>query len=393
MILARRALRLAGACGIALAGLVLAAADGADAQPAALQYDTLSAVACTGPTSCTAVGTYEGATGRLPLAERWRGSSWTVQATPNREGLSSGLLAVSCPSQATCMAIGTGFDSDGFSAGLVEESADGTWRLERSPNPFGARFSTLDGVSCWKAGHCMAVGSYAVPSGFSDPLAELWSGAKFRALKPPNPSNATSGYPVGVACVSAASCVAVGSVTLRSGANVPAAYGWNGTRWRALTVPRPASTTAGALNGVSCTSPVICYAVGTYYAGGQQYPFAESLRSGTWHLMRVPAVPGTTGDRLLGVDCAAKSACMSAGFAAGSRGNTVPVIATLRGVTWRALEAPEPAGTDPAGLYDVSCVRQNSCIAVGEYESTAGLQTLAESWNGASWRILTTSNR
>jgi hypothetical protein len=41
------------------------------------------------------------------LAERWNGSSWTVQTTPSPVGsYGSGLAGVSCTSLSTCNAVG-----------------------------------------------------------------------------------------------------------------------------------------------------------------------------------------------------------------------------------------------------------------------------------------------
>jgi hypothetical protein len=112
-------------------------------EPAGTQSATLSAVSCTAPDACTAVGNYTADT-TLNLAERWNGSTWTVQATPNLDG--SVFTAVSCASATACTAV----------AGDFAETWDGTgWSLQAMPLP-PTGYPT--GVSCTTAG-CVAVGS------------------------------------------------------------------------------------------------------------------------------------------------------------------------------------------------------------------------------------------
>jgi hypothetical protein len=43
----------------------------------------------------------------VTLAERWNGSSWAIQSTPNPTGARSNILyGVSCPSTTACTAVG-----------------------------------------------------------------------------------------------------------------------------------------------------------------------------------------------------------------------------------------------------------------------------------------------
>src|SRR6516162_5503911 len=58
----------------------------------------LAAVSCSSSSSCTAVGDYTKRFGTtVTLAERWNGTNWNVESTPNPEGApSSALNAVDC---------------------------------------------------------------------------------------------------------------------------------------------------------------------------------------------------------------------------------------------------------------------------------------------------------
>jgi hypothetical protein len=52
-------------------------------QPAGEIYATLYGVSCTSPTACTAVGqSNNNSPADVPLAERWNGTSWTIQHPP-----------------------------------------------------------------------------------------------------------------------------------------------------------------------------------------------------------------------------------------------------------------------------------------------------------------------
>ena len=70
--------------------------------PSLSQGSGLNAVSCTSASACTAVGR----SGAGPLAERWNGARWSVQATQDPPSRFSSLAGVSCASGATCTAVG-----------------------------------------------------------------------------------------------------------------------------------------------------------------------------------------------------------------------------------------------------------------------------------------------
>jgi hypothetical protein len=66
-------------------------------------------VSCTSATACTAVGHYQNGAGtRVTLAERWDGTSWTIQPTPSLSPnyFYTTLSGVSCTSATACTAVG-----------------------------------------------------------------------------------------------------------------------------------------------------------------------------------------------------------------------------------------------------------------------------------------------
>jgi hypothetical protein len=114
--------------------------------------------------SCTAVGvTCTAGDAPSPRAERWNGTSWAIQTTPNPLGDTDiGLNGVSCFSASTCTAIGN--YQHGSVGPTLAEQWDGTsWVLQSTPNPKGFPVNYLYGVSC-SAGTCIAAGGTQSPS-------------------------------------------------------------------------------------------------------------------------------------------------------------------------------------------------------------------------------------
>ena len=92
----------------------------------------------------------------LALAERWDGTTWSLQPVPDPAGATDTILeAVSCPSGTACTAVGV---SD---AHAVAEAWDGAaWALEPVPIPAKAQGTELSGVACTAAATCTAVGHW-----------------------------------------------------------------------------------------------------------------------------------------------------------------------------------------------------------------------------------------
>ena len=94
----------------------------------------------------------------MTLAERWNGTSWTVQSTPNRSGAAESYLeGVSCTSAITCTAVGY----ERFPPVTLAERWNGTsWTLQPTPDPIGGQSDSrrLEGVSCSSVTTCTAVG-------------------------------------------------------------------------------------------------------------------------------------------------------------------------------------------------------------------------------------------
>ena len=80
-------------------------------EPTGALATQLTAVSCTSANACTAVGWYTNSGGvTVTLAERWNGSAWSIQTTPNPPGATTALFeGVSCPTTTACTAVGASF--------------------------------------------------------------------------------------------------------------------------------------------------------------------------------------------------------------------------------------------------------------------------------------------
>ena len=398
--------------------------------PAGAQFAFLNTVACTSPSACTAAGAYVNSSGTSQtLAEHWNGTTWHRQATPNQGP--SLLIGLACTSAAACTAVGYS-NTNQSPAVLVERSAGTTWRTQAAPSPPGAASSSLNGVACTARSACTAVGATTSRSRTMVTLAEQWNGHIWRiqptpspagggglnsvwcpsrsactavggtangstlaerwngttwTIQPtPNPARAVQSFLLAVSCTSPSACIATGAYLTTASQSGPArslAERWNGKKWTILPTPNPAGAVQSFLNGVSCTSPSACTAIGERHsAAGIVHTLAERWNGATWRIQPTPNPPGVQFASLAGVSCTGPSACLAAG---GSDQGTL--AERWNGATWRIQPTPNPPGGHNIILTSVACPASSACTAFGTYETGFGRHfTLAERWNGRTWR-------
>lgn len=342
----------------------------------------LNGVSCTGRSQCTATGVATTRTGKnlKPLAERWNGTSWTVQTTPttNTGGWLGGTLdgGVSCTSSTACVAAGFSYSSTFYR--LLGEGWNGsTWTIQPDlkPAPGGQPI----GISCRWAKDCTAVGQRN--TGMT--LAEHWNGRKWSAQTTKHLGALDS-----VSCPATGNCTAVGS----NPAGKALAEHWNGTTWSDQSVASPQQL--NLLWSVSCTAVQDCVAVGTAGTTSPAIslaPLAEHWTGGTWAVLN-PANPAPAGDNaeLNSVSCTSATNCMAVGDYADQAGTSDTSFAEQwDGTNW-TLETTPSAVTFTA-LASVSCPSAAHCVAVGVSSPTAtgALSPVAEVWDGTTWTAVT----
>jgi hypothetical protein len=311
---------------------------------------------CARANACTAVGTYIGATGIQPLVERWNGTSWQLQSTPTAgTGNGASFGGVACPRARACTAVGSYTNGAGAELTLAERWNGTRWRIQPTPNPSGTTLSSWASVACPRARACTAVGSYTDSAGAEVTLAERWNGTRWRIQPTPNPSGATSSSLASVSCARRRACIAVGAYSASSSGMVTdLAERWNGAKWLVLTMAAP----NGGASSVSCSAPNACTAVdGT--------TSAERWNGVSWQPQPTPTPASPDADNLNGISCPKARACTAVGGETQTNGLSSAELAEhWNGATWQVQLEPTPVAGHRT-LFGVSCVTARTCTAVG----------------------------
>jgi hypothetical protein len=339
---------------------------------------SLSSISCTSTSACTAVGDYNNGTATVTLAERWNGSSWSVQTTPNPGGGTNTVLnRVACTSATSCIAVGDSYNGT-VETSLAEAWNGSSWAIRTTPNVTGQTVNQLNGLACTAAADCTAVGYSGTNTGWS-PLAEAWNGSSWSIQAVPSPGGSSFNPLNGISCTAATACTAVG-------------YGfaerWNGTSWSVQAIARTKET----LSSVSCVTATSCTAVGFYYKAAIETMAAETWNGTTWREVNPAISASYDSDGLSDVSCQNINACTAVGFYHNSvSGNRA--LVEIQQLRWHPEEAPVPSGAIATGLQTVSCPTAKACMAVGGYETSGStFPDLIESWNGSTWTILSSPN-
>jgi len=307
------------------------------ALPAAVRASTLFGVACTGAGHCTAVGsTSTGANQSSTLAERLSGGRWRLQPTPSNGTLAASLDAVSCPAVNACVAVG----SRGGGA-LTERWNGGSWSDRTgAPAPPAGATQSLSGVACTNVVFCVASGTETYTSTSPNeagttyaPIADTFYRGAWGTEYLPTGSHSYVSLNA-ISCVADAACAAVG-YDIGQGEGSSLLRRANGA-WNTITDIGSAST-GQRESAVSCVTATSCLAVGSVATRSGPNPtvVTDSLSVTGWTpVAGQPAVdpPGgvrVTGDRMRGVSCPAADWCMEVGFW-NSRLSTGPLAEILR---------------------------------------------------------------
>ncbi|HEX9357779.1 MAG TPA: hypothetical protein VF933_28680, partial [Streptosporangiaceae bacterium] len=320
--------------------------------------------------------------GTLAAPASASGAGWSITPSPNPRVPTGQLFWESCTGATSCMAVGTYVKASGVGVTLAQRWNGSTWRIQPTPNPRGAAVSSLSGVSCTAPSACTAVGASITRAGESQPLAERWDGTRWTIQPTPSPAQG-GGFLNGVACTSPSACTAVGNSNAGT-----LAERWDGTAWRIQPTPNPKQG-GSVLSGVACTSASSCTAVGgsnAFTPGART--LAERWNGTSWSIQPTPN-PAQGGGFLASVACPTSSGCTAVGAS-----NAGTLAEGWNGTSWSIQPTPTPAGAQFAFLNSVSCASSSACTAAGTYFNSSGTpQTLAEHWDGASWHRQATPNQ
>src|ERR1022692_3335642 len=133
----------------------------------------LTGVTCVASTDCWAVGSTMNAAGHFsePLAEQWDGATWSV--APTTTANNGALANVTCLSASACWAVGAfsvpagqGQQNGSDPQSLIERWDGSAWSVDGSPDV--TAISVLYGVACSRGAQCFATGFSATdPNNFT----------------------------------------------------------------------------------------------------------------------------------------------------------------------------------------------------------------------------------
>ena len=337
------------------------------------QNNDLSAVSCTSPTACVSVGAFNNGTNDQTLVETWNGTTWAITPSPNTSPTqNNNLNAVSCPSPKTCVAVGYSYDGTRFRT--LIETWDGTaWTITSSPDTSSTMHDILNGVSCTSSSACVAVGRYESDTN-ERTLIETWDGTAWSIAVSPNASTTMPNVLESVSCTSPRACTSVGYYS--DGSNdLTLVEAWDGTAWSITPSPNPSTTGFNFLDGVSCTMPTRCVAVGGYGPKGDYLTLIEAWDGTAWTVMVSPNVPAAQSDGLDAVSCTSLTSCVAVGsHSDGSNDQTL--VETWDGTAWSITPSPNPSTSQSNYLAGVSCSSPAACAAAGVSNNGTNDQTL-----------------
>ncbi|MEY2555611.1 MAG: hypothetical protein QOF93_755, partial [Verrucomicrobiota bacterium] len=344
--------------------------------------NTLNAVTCSSSTDCWAVGYSYTLTPQHALIAHWNGTSWSLVSSNTSMTEPNRLNAVACVSATNCQAIGGG---GAGSQALIEKWNGTTWSVITPANitqPNG-----LSGISCTSASNCWAAGIYQNTSGFNQALIEHWDGTSWSVTNL-NVSAPQSNYLQGMTCTSPSECSAVGYFYNGYGYQQTLAARWDGSAWRIFDSGNISPMQDSMLKSVACTSGD-CWAVGQYISSQTQTLIKRSSNLGIWTVVTSPNAGGASG--LDGVACPSSTECWAVGYYVNS-GFLKALVEHWDGNSWSVFSSPDPS-INANAFNGVACASTSECWAVGYYVAGNGAaRSLIEYWDGNSWSLVNSPN-
>jgi len=341
-----------------------------------MQANVLNGVSCTSASACIAAGYYYNGSYDQTLVEQWNGTTWSIVPSPNTSSSQhNDLYGVSCTSASACTAVGN-YSNGSYDQTLVEQWNGTTWSIVSSPDTSSSQDNDLNGVSCFSASSCTAVGDYYTGS-YNQTLIEQWNGSAWSIVPSPNTDSTKDNQLTSVSCLSPSSCTAVGYANSGT-VDQTLIEQWNGSTWSIQSSPDTDSTFENWLYGVSCTSATACTAVGYVDTLTAQVALAEQWNGSAWSIVPTPN-PNTSGSNYFNsVSCSSANSCTAVGFYFGIGTPNLTFIEQWNGSSWSIASSPNASIINANDLNGVACTSTSACTGVGEYFNGSVHQTLIE---------------
>lgn len=266
----------------------------------------------------------------------------------------------------------------------------GKWSIVKSASK--SQIDFLNAVGASSASNVWAVGQYAASSGNPSTLTERWNGSKWSVMSSPNVGQGAN-ILADVAVVSESDAWAVGISTpnLTSLPKLLIEH-WDGAKWSVVNSPSPGRTSA--LSSVRAVSSSNVWVAGGYANQSASQGLIEHWDGKTWKV--IPnSDPGSTNYGFGGLAIVSAKDIWATGSQSSDGGYTYQTLTEhWDGKSWSVVTSPNPGGYTN-GLGAVTAIDAKDVWAVGTYQNSSSSPTvhsLAEHWDGASWKVVTSPN-
>jgi hypothetical protein len=326
------------------------------------------------------------------------GSQFTVVPSPSPSSAGTWLEDVSALSATDAWAVGSMEDLTVQFKTVIQHWNGTAWSTVTSPNPGTScglnAGNQLYGVGAVSSSDVWAVGSFFNCSLYKT-LAVHWDGTRWSKVATPNPGRNNYNELFSVSGTSRTDVWAVGYFYANGEAPQPLALHWNGTSW--AHVPAPSKNGISAFNDVVAIAPNDVWAVGYYYdpAEATYEALIEHWNGTAWSIVANPPIAQET-NILYGVAASSPTNVWAVGYSKTYPDPSLTLALRWNGTSWSRVTTPNKSTTYGSGnvLLDVTVTGTNEAYAVGNWQSEATNYhqpwTLAERWNGTSWRLATT---
>jgi hypothetical protein len=324
----------------------------------------------------------------IGLAPAWAGAMPAAAGTASKVSADDVLVAVAASSRTSAWAVGDSHDAGGAEQTLIEHWNGRAWRIMPTPDPGGAAADNeIDGIAATSTSSAWAVGQYWNGSNWHTQILR-WNGRSWKRVTCPNPGGVAGRNILdAVAATSRTNAWAVGDYSAGSTDRTLILH-WNGRAWRQVASPHPGGTGGSTLNAVAAVSSANAWAAGEYWNGTDDKTLIEHWNGRSWKLVPSPN-PGTAAglDEFSGIAASSRSSALAVGdYYATYTTQHKTLAERWNGRSWKSVASPNP---DASGTYNVlsavTTTSSTSAWAVGAYLAGGNNRPLIEHWNGKSW--------
>lgn len=283
--------------------------------------------------------------------------------------------------------------------------AQTNFTVQKTPNP-NVHGNTLNAIAAISSTDVWAVG-YRNDNNLNESrtLIQHWDGTAWKTVASPNPASTkacagfnTGNYLTAVSAVSPTDIWAVGLMFTCSSLLKPLALHWDGLKWRKVKTPALNTNDNAAFNGVLAFSSNNVYAVGYQPAtNGAVLTLIEHWNGTAWSV--VPSPNGnSTGNVLAGISATSPTDIWAVGDMVAPSTPVKTLVEHFDGVQWSIVPSPNPLPTGSLNQNVLTSVQANSAndaTAVGFLRNlnTQTVTTLVEHWDGVQWSVVPSPNR